>query len=211
MAMLRLLCFGALLLLAAAAALCAQTPRSSGSDDTLVLRAGDMLRVRVWPDSALGGDFPVEAPGVVLLPVVGSVRASGRSLADLRRELRQRYEQAMKLPVVTILPVFRVSVLGAVQRPGLYQVDPTLTLFDVISLAGGFRPDARENDVRVVREGAVLPVDARQALETGALPEALRLRSGDRIVVAVKHPGLSGLLFLQMATLAATIAGILTR
>jgi len=168
-----------------------------------------MLRVRVWPDSALGGDFPVEENGMVLLPVVGSVRATGRTLADLRGQLRGRYEQAMKLPVVTILPVFRVSVLGAVMRPGLYEVDPTMTLFDVISLAGGFRPEAREDDVRVVRPGAVLAVNARSALETGNLPEALQLRSGDRIVVAARHSGLSALFFLQAATLAVALINLL--
>jgi polysaccharide export outer membrane protein len=203
-----LLITGLALSLAAPGALRAQAVAVTPGNEVLSLRPGDLLRVRVWPDSSLGGDFPIEADGGVLLPVVGAVQVSGQTLAALRRELRQQYAQAMKLPVVTVIPVFHVSVLGGVMRPGLYEVDPNMTLFDVISLAGGFSSNARENQVRVVRQGAVLPVDARAALATGNLPESLRLRSGDRIVVDVKHSGLGLLYFMQVVTVGLAIVSV---
>ncbi len=152
----------------------------------LILRPGDELDIRVWPDSSLSGIFPIEESGVVYLPALGPIQVAGLSLDSLRAELRRRYGQAMRMPVVTITPRFRVSVLGAVQRPGLYQITPAHTLFDVIGLAGGFRNDARDDRVRVVREGEVVELDARRALSTGVALTALQLRSGDQIVVPLR-------------------------
>jgi len=186
----RLILLPACLFLALAASAkgsCAQTTSSlkvrADSDTEFLVRPGDILRIRIWPDSTLGGQFPVEETGLVYLPVLGEIRAAGMSLADLRRELRRGYGTTIKSPVVTVTPLFRVSVLGAVERPGLYQVEPTQSLFDVISLAGGFRRDAKQTKLRIIREGRVLEIDARHALESGEALLGLALRSGDRIVV----------------------------
>src|SRR5690606_6114239 len=105
--------------------------------EDVVVRPGDVLRISVWPETSLGGDFPVESNGYVYLPILGEVPAGNVSLSTLRAQLREGYSSNMKNPVVTVTPLFRVSVLGAVARPALYNVDPTHTLFDVISLAGG--------------------------------------------------------------------------
>lgn len=159
----------------------AQTPAAASSE--FIIRAGDVLRIRVWPDSAIGGEYPVEETGIAYLPVLGAVQAGGMTLSALRAELRRLYSEALRSPAVSVTPVFAVSVLGAVQRPGLYHVDPTQTLFDAVSLAGGFRDDARSDRVRLVRNGESIEVNARYVLEHGGSDLALSLRSGDRIVV----------------------------
>ncbi len=174
--------------------------------EQLVLRPGDMVRVRVWPDSILGGSFPVEESGNVYLPVVGEVRVTGRSLSDLRDDLRERYGQAMKMPVVTVTPVFAVSVLGGVAHPGLFQVEPSTRLMDLVSMAGGFLPNAKEDQMRLVRNGSVRVIDLRAALEHGVDVDTLQLRSGDRVVVPMKKGGGIGIVpILQSLTLIATI------
>jgi polysaccharide biosynthesis/export protein len=159
----------------------AQSPSASSPD--FVVRAGDILKIRVWPDTALGGEYPVEETGLVYLPVLGEIQAGGVRLATLRSELRRLYGEALRSPSVSVTPMFAVSVLGAVQRPGLYRVDPAHTLFDVISLAGGFRDNARMDRIRVVRDGQVVEVNARHTMDTGGDDLALMLHSGDRIVV----------------------------
>jgi polysaccharide export outer membrane protein len=147
-----------------------------------------MVGVRIWPDSMLSGDFPIEESGDAYFPMLGPVRAAGVPLDSLRSELRRLYSTAMRTPVVSIMPRFRVSVLGAVQRPGLYYVTPANTLYDVIALAGGFRPEARDDRLRVVRENQVIDVNARRALESGEALSGLRLRSGDQVVVPARQP-----------------------
>lgn len=164
-------------------------------NDILSLKAGDILRIRVWPDSTLGGDFVVEETGLAYLPIMGQVRVAGRSLKDLRSELRTRYGEAFRNPVVTVTALYHVSVTGGVVRPGIVQVMPADGLYDAIDLAGGFRDDAKPQAVQIMRDGKVIAVDAR--VENGATAEAMVLKSGDRIVVPRKHT-ISAVIVLQL-------------
>lgn len=160
-------------------------PPSSSHED-FVIRPGDALKISVWPDEKLGGQFSVEESGYVYLPVLGRVRATGISLETLRASLREGYGQLIKSPVVTVTPVFRVGVTGAVNRPGLYSVEPTDNVFDVLLMAGGFQRGAAENDVRILRNRQVLKLEAAKSLEDGNALEALVLQSGDNIVVPMR-------------------------
>ena len=149
------------------------------------LRPGDVLRISVWPDSQLGGEFPVEIDGYVYLPFLGGVRATGIPGDDLRREIREGYQAAQRNAVVTVTPLYRIGVTGSVRRPGAFLVPPTDGFFDVIASAGGFDIRAQEDKVSVVREGQVIILNAEDAIRKGeTLPlDALSLRSGDQIVV----------------------------
>ncbi|MEJ2504499.1 MAG: polysaccharide biosynthesis/export family protein [Gemmatimonadota bacterium] len=145
----------------------AQAGPTTDPVNDLVIRTGDVLNITVWPDRELGGEFPVEETGYVHLPIIGSVQAEGMQLSRLREQLREGYSSTLRNPVVTITPLFRVSVLGEVRAPSLYTISPTNTLFDVISMAGGFTPEANQGKIRVVRQGRVVEFDAGRALETG--------------------------------------------
>lgn len=186
------------------------TPIPGAADlDEVIIRPGDVLRIRVWPAHELGGEFPVEHKGFAYLPIIGEFRAAGVSVYELRRALRERYGEVLKTPVVSVAPLVRVSVFGAVLRPGRYLIDPSQTLFDVIGLAGGFRPSAKDSEIRLLRDGQVVEVDARRAFETGENLLEVSLRSGDRIVVPQRGRSLLNLqnvyVFLQSALLVATL------
>lgn len=179
-----------------------------------VLRPGDVLRIRVWPDSGLSGEYPIEESGLAYLPVLGAIQVAGVPLDELRADLRRRYGMAMRVPVVTITPLFHVSVLGAVHQPGLYQLTPTHTLYDVIGMAGGFARDARDDRLRVVRDGRVLEVNVKRALSTGESLAAIELRSGDQIVVPERRSVLSVQnvsLTLQIANFVITLIYLIQR
>jgi polysaccharide biosynthesis/export protein len=159
----------------------AHAQSAAGTD--LVLRPGDLLRITVWPNSELGGEFGIDEEGYVHLPVLAAVRVAGIPLDRVREELRRGYAEAMRNPVVNVTPVFSVTVTGAVQRPGIYTVTPTHSLFDVLGMAGGFNDSADAEQVRVVRPGQVIRFDVSRALERGEGLEGIQLRSGDQIVV----------------------------
>lgn len=150
------------------------------------VRPGTVLQIRVWPDSTLGGHFPVEETGYVYLPVVGQTSVDGKRLSELRDFLRARYSTAIKSAIISITPVFNVSVLGSVQQPGSYSADPTTSLFDVLTKAGGFAPGADQERVRVLRSGSVIELDAKRALDEGTAELALLLQPGDRILVPAR-------------------------
>jgi polysaccharide export outer membrane protein len=149
------------------------------------LRPGDVLRISVWPDAQLGGEFPVEVDGNVYLPFLGAVRAIGVPGYELRQQIREGYQAAQRNAVVTVTPLYRIGVTGAVRRPGAYLVPPTDGFFDVVATAGGFELRAVESRVSVIRDGSVIVLNAEDAIKKGetlAL-DALTLRSGDQIIV----------------------------
>lgn len=158
------------------------------SPDEMVLQPGDVLRVSVWPEQDLSGDFVVEESGYVYLPYLESVLAGGVSIGEIRAQLRRGYQETMRNPVVTITPIFRVSVMGEVQRPGIYDITPASSLFDVLGEAGGFRPDADQERLRIVRPGQVIEYDALRALERGQDLNLVQLRSGDQIIIPAADP-----------------------
>lgn len=149
------------------------------------MRPGDVLRITVWPDSGLSGEFVVGEEGELNLPFLGTVRTAGVPISELRAQLRAGYAENTRNPVVTVTPLFRIGVTGSVRRPGAYLIPPTDGFFDVIAEAGGFDLRARENDVRVLRDGSIIKLNAEDAIKKGdTLPlEALSLRSGDQIIV----------------------------
>lgn len=158
---------------------------------TFSVKPGDVLEIGVWPDENLGGQFVVEESGFVYLPILGRVRASGISLDRLREELRRGYGTLIKNPVVTITPLFRVGVIGSVQRPGTYMANPSDNLFDVLLDAGWLSDGADAEKIRVVRAtGQTFNVNAQRTLEGEAVPPPITLQSGDRIVVPQAKSGI---------------------
>ena len=155
------------------------------AQEASALRPGDVLRINVWPDVDLSGEFVVEETGIVNLPFLGSVQTSGISVSQLRTQLREGYASGTRNAVVTVMPLYRIGVTGSVRRPGAYLVPPTDGFFDVIATAGGFDLRAKEDQVAVVRSGEVIRLNAREAISTGeTLPlDALMLQSGDQIIV----------------------------
>jgi protein involved in polysaccharide export with SLBB domain len=172
----------------------------------LTLRPGDVLQIGVWPSAELGGQFVVEEGGLVYLPFLGAVRVTGMSMAQLRAELTAGYSRALQNPVITITPLFRVGVMGAVNRPGIYLVPTSDQLFEVIGTAGGFAANANPSKVEIVRDGQVVSLDTQQALDTGdLLPlRALQLRSGDMIVVDRRSPITAGSVLAAINVVLAT-------
>jgi polysaccharide biosynthesis/export protein len=196
----------------------AQTPSSAAGNPAaadVVLRPGDVLRITVWPNPEASGEFTIEDSGYVMLPLLEGVRAAGVPVGELRAELRRLYGQAMRNPVVTVMPMFRVTVTGEVMRPGIQVITPTYSLFEVIGQAGGFRPQADAEKVRIVRAGQVIHYDALRALETGEGMDAIQLRSGDHVVVPARRTSIlsfgSIMSLLQTASLIALAYDRFTR
>ncbi len=79
---------------------------------------------------------------------------------------------------VDVAVLRRVQVVGAVQKPGLYHVDPTMTIADAIALAGGVSPDGRTDRVEIIREGQRLRAGTGRMLISQSA-----VQSGDQLFV----------------------------
>ncbi|HET9984425.1 MAG TPA: polysaccharide biosynthesis/export family protein [Longimicrobiales bacterium] len=190
----------------AAARLAAQQPAA----DALRLRPGDALRVMVKDEPALSGEFPVAETGSVLLPEVGLMPVTGRPFEVVERELREAYAKRLVEPVISVTPLVRIAVLGEVRKPGLFPVDPTQTLGDVLASAGGLTPSGNGNRITLVRDGhrRGLRLDPGEAALKGTL------LSGDQIIVAKQgwlRENLPVLVGAGASVLAAAVTSLIVR
>jgi len=161
----------------------AQPAPSADSLSPLAVRPGDVVRIVVWGHQELSGEFPIDENYDLLYPLIGEINVRNLSVAQLRERLNTELGQLFQRPFLTVTPLFRVAVLGEVLKPGLYPVDPTLTVVDLLALAGGPTRDANTKKMQLLRGGESIHV----SLEPGAIARStlreLGVRSGDQLVV----------------------------
>jgi polysaccharide export outer membrane protein len=96
----------------------------------------------------------VSQQGVIVVPLVGELQVKGMTSADVERELRQRYAKYIRTPQVGVMVTEyrqRVSVMGAVQKPGVFELTGPKSVIDMLALAGGVTERAG-NQVHVYRQ-----------------------------------------------------------
>jgi protein involved in polysaccharide export with SLBB domain len=143
------------------------------------LHPGDVLRIEIWREKDLSGDFLVDENGTATLPLLGDRRVIDMPIPELRNSLLDAYRAQLRNPSISITPMRRLNVLGEVYKPGLYIVDPTVSLAEAVALAGGATPNGSLNKVNIVRAGRVMRTRVGVAQ---SLREA-DVRSGDQIMV----------------------------
>lgn len=147
--------------------------------EQFALGPGDVVRVKIWREKDLNGDYMVDEGGRLILPLLGSRQVAGIPWATLHDSLLSAYGRELKAPSVILIPMRRVFVMGEVTKPGTYLADPTLTLAGAVALAGGASPQGDQNHLRVVRGGHTIINDAPI---DGPLFGGM-IRSGDQIFV----------------------------
>jgi len=147
------------------------------------LRPGDAVRVRVWREPDVSGTFTVDDRGIVTLPLLGERQVQGMQGPQLRDQLLVSYREYLQNPSIEVTVLRRINILGAVNQPGLYPVDATISLAEALGIAGGISPTGDPDDIRLARDGQVVYED----LDRAALLGDIDIRSGDRIVVGEKN------------------------
>jgi len=157
----------------------------------------DVLRVTVWNHPELNNPSGVlndlqgrvvNNDGYFFYPYAGQVKAAGRTVRQIRDEL------AKKLATVLVEPQVDVSVLtyrgkrafamGQLEKPGFVPItDVPLTVTDLISQAGGLKPEADLRAATLMRNGKSLPLDLYALYYQGDISQNIRLQPGDILTV----------------------------
>ncbi len=134
----------------------AQDQNTAGSGASYILRPGDVLQIVVWGQAEYSGEFKVDETGRILYPILGEIDTGGKTMAQIRDEIRAALVRIFNDPFVTVTPQFKIAVLGEVRNPGLFPVDPTQTVLDIVAMAGGPNPNGNINKIRLLRGGRTL-------------------------------------------------------
>lgn len=171
------------------------------------LRPGDVIRINVWGQEEYSGQFQVDEVGAIHYPVLGEIDTREMTVGVLRDTLRAGLRRLFTNPFVTITPLFRIAVLGEVRSPGLYTVDPTLSVLDVVALAGGPTSVGNLDKIKVYRAGGETRISFEEESLRGRTLQEVGIRSGDEVLVPRRFFTRQDLvLLLQFAHLALTIA-----
>lgn len=138
------------------------------------LEPGNRIRVSVFNQANLSGDFQLDPGGNVAMPLLGNIRASGltgRQFGERLAELLTRdgymREPRVGVEIVTFRPFY---VLGEVRQPGEFPYTTGMTVLSAVARAGGYDYRAREGDVILVRMIEGKQVEYRADERTPILP-----------------------------------------
>jgi polysaccharide export outer membrane protein len=156
-----------------------QLSSRSAADSGMVLQAGDVVRLRIWREPDLSGDFAVDERGVAVFPKIGPMTVQSQSPDSLEARLVRELSLYLRNPSVEVVLLRRVQVLGAVRNPGLFTVDPTMSVSDALAMAGGVTEDGKADRVRLVRRGQEMTISLTQDTRIADTP----IQSGDQLYV----------------------------
>lgn len=121
-----------------------------------LIRDGDLVSIRVFGQDPLSTRARVRSDGRIAMPAIGDVDVRGKRPSALRAELEARLKDYVNSPSVTVtveeFQPINVSVLGEVQKQGIYAVDPRSTVAQVLAMGGGLTDYASRSGIYVVRK-----------------------------------------------------------
>ncbi len=177
-------------LLAGAAMLPLHPARAA--DVAYAVQPGDVLSVSVWKEPSLQGPVLIRPDGGFSFPLAGEMDARGRSVAELQKLLTDRLKQYISDPVVSVsvqeVKGNKVYVLGQVNKPGEFVVNPSVNAMQALSMAGGPNAFANTAGIFIMRRGndgaqTAIPFHYSDVLKGRRLEENIDLHSGDIVVV----------------------------
>jgi len=166
-------------------------PSAPGADaNSYIIGASDVLAITVWKQPDLSGSLLVRPDGMVSLPLVGDVKATGQTPTQLSNEIGSRLKKFIQDPnvsvVVSQIHSKVIYLLGEIAKKGPVDMTPGMTLLEAISSAGGLTDFANSKRIYILRDNAgkheKIQVRYKEALK-GDSSFDLALKPGDTIVV----------------------------
>jgi polysaccharide export outer membrane protein len=145
----------------------AQTPPSASSADNYILGPNDRIRLKVYGESDITGEYEIGNTGQVSIPLAGHIKAAGSTTRQLEKAIASALAKGIvrdprvNVEVAQYRPYY---ILGEVKKSGEYPYRHGLTVLEAVASAGGFTYRANENKVLLRRSGAgteeTYPLDA---------------------------------------------------
>lgn len=163
------------LLVGGAVVVRAQDATTAGNAGTLryQLGSGDQIRVTVYGEEDLSGEFELDGEGTISMPLIGAVALINRSLSDAESLITAQLADGflvnprVSIEVLNYRPFY---ILGEVQDPGSYPYVAGMTVLNAVALASGFTYRASESKIEVTRRIDGVEQKMRIELTAAVLP-----------------------------------------
>jgi len=185
-------CLPSLLIMAFSVAVSAAEPAQVSPITDYKIHGGDRLLVGIYDDPKMPPiDITVTPDGRFSFPLIGSVMAGGKTAEQIRTEMETKLRKYVAEPVVTVTVTEVkgnvVYVIGQVNKPGAYIMNPALNVIQALSIAGGGNPYAKMDDIIILRTTQtgqrVLNFRYGRVASGKELDQNVQLESGDVVVV----------------------------
>lgn len=140
-------------------AVCAQSSDEAVADKVVEARyqlgSGDEIRIVVYGEEDLSGEFELDGSGVVSMPLIGPVNIGGREVSDAESLITEKLADGFLISPrvsIEILNYRPFYILGEVKSPGSYPYVSGMTILNAIALASGFTYRASESKIEVTRK-----------------------------------------------------------
>ncbi len=157
---------------------------SNSRDPDYRLGPNDRVRIIVFGQPTLTGEYTLDGNGVLAFPLIGNVNASGQTPSQLQQAIASRLDPdylrnpSVSAEVITRRPFY---VIGEVQKPGNYPYVTDMTALNAVAMAGGYTYRARQNDLYIKR----LDSNGRM-VRIAAKPET-KVRPGDTVEIKERY------------------------
>jgi len=160
---------------------CASSSISEAEKQSLAVAAtsapkvqpGDKIRVSVFGENQLSGDYEVDPTGQISLPLAGTIEVQGLTQPELEQRLAQKFRsQYLRDPkvTVTIISLAPYYLMGEVTKPGQYPYKSGLNVLTALAIAGGPTYRAVRNSVQIQRRGETKMHDYPVSVSVPILP-----------------------------------------
>ena len=151
----------------------------------------DQLEISVWREDTLKKEVLVRPDGGISYPLIGEVKAAGKTVAEIRDEIARRLDKFIPDAAVSVVILKigsqRIYVVGKVNKPGDFPLGRYVDVLQALSMAGGLTQFANGDDIRVMRRESerqvVLPFEYGRVVRGQKLEQNILLRAGDVVVV----------------------------
>lgn len=147
----------------------------------------DVLEISITNDPDLDKTQIVRPDGKIAVPLVGEIQAAGRTPEEVRQHIARELARYFREPSVTVIVVRfenrKVSIVGEVNSPGVFEFRSSMRLLDVLALAGGLTPDADLGRAVVVRDGQILPVSVENLMRYSDFSQNILLNPNDAVLI----------------------------
>jgi polysaccharide export outer membrane protein len=160
--------------------------------DSYIIGAEDVLTVFVWKEPDMTKTVPVRPDGMISLPLIGEIKATGYTPVQLQDVLAESMKKMISDPQVTVvvekIGSLNFNIVGEVNHPGYFPLTRRMTVLDAIAMAGGFKDFAKSKKVYVLRTAANgtqerLPFNYKAVIKGQNPQQNIELLPRDTIVV----------------------------